>query len=64
MFLFEPEHVKTNKMTCAPGEDSDQKPILICVFVGHTVILLVLSCGGSKFYDNFILSQGIMHDIF
>ena len=22
--IFEPEHDKTNKMTCAPSEDSDQ----------------------------------------
>ena len=33
---FEPPHNKTNKMTCAPSEDSDQPgypPCLIRVFV-------------------------------
>ena len=33
-----PEHDKTNKMTCAPNEDSDQPgypPILIPVFAVH-----------------------------
>ena len=33
--LFEPPHDKTNKMTCAPSEDSDQpghSPSLIRVF--------------------------------
>ena len=81
---FEPQHDKTNKMTCAPSEDSDQPghrpsligvfavrmkkawvlsyqmsasedsdqtgrmPRLIWVFAGRTVILLVLSWGGSS----------------
>ena len=42
---------KTNKMTCAPSEDSDQPghpPRLIWVFAGRTFILLVLSWGGSN----------------
>ena len=32
VFLFEPEHDKTNEMTCAPSEDSDHPPSLIRVF--------------------------------
>ena len=41
---------KTNKMACGPSEDFDQPghpPSLIWVFAGRTVILLVLSWGGS-----------------
>ena len=37
---FEPPHDKTNKMTCAPIEDSDQPgrlPSLITVFTVHSV---------------------------
>ena len=44
--LYKPPHDKTNKMACAPSEDSDQPgrmPRLIRVFAGRTVILLVLS---------------------
>ena len=40
-------HDKTNKMTCAPRQDSDQ-PGHLSLFWAH-VILLVLSCGGSYF---------------
>ena len=72
--LYEPPRDKTNKMACAPSEDSDQPghkeslgslatqwvhsedsdqtgrmPRLIWVFAGRTVILLVLSWGGSYF---------------
>ena len=48
--VSEPLHDKTNKITCAPNEDSDQPehpPRLIWVFAERTVILLVLSYGGS-----------------
>ena len=37
--IYEPPHDKTNKMTCAPSEDSDQpghKPSLIRVFAVHS----------------------------
>ena len=37
---FEPQHDKTNKMTCAPSEDSDQpghSPSLIRVFAVHSM---------------------------
>ena len=37
---------QTNKLACVPSEDSDL-PRLIWVFAGGTVILLVLSWGGS-----------------
>ena len=43
---FEPPHDKTNKMTCAPCEDSDQPghlPSLIRVFAVHTKKAWVLS---------------------
>ena len=36
---YEPQHDKTNKMICAPSEDSDQPGHtlrLIRVFAGHT----------------------------
>ena len=33
---IEPEHDKTNKMTCSPGKDSDQP--------GHPPILITLHC--------------------
>ena len=57
--LFEPLHDKTNKLGSlatqwAHSEDSNQTgqmPRLIQVFAGHTVILLVLSWGGSNFCD-------------
>ena len=35
-FLFEPPHDKTNKMTCAPSNDSDQP--------GHLPSLISLRC--------------------
>ena len=47
---FEPPHDKTNTMSCAPSEDSDQpghSPSLIRVFADAHVIMLILSCGGS-----------------
>ena len=54
----EPPHDKTNEMACVPSEDScvpsedsdqpGQMPRLIRVFPGRTVILLVLSWGGSN----------------
>ena len=37
---YEPQHYKTNKMTCAPSEDSDQPghpPSLISVFAVRTM---------------------------
>ena len=37
---IEPQHGKTNKMACAPREDSDQHghlPSLIIVFVVHSI---------------------------
>ena len=40
ILLFEPQHGKTNKMTCAPSEDSDQAghpPILIRVFAVRSI---------------------------
>ena len=84
--LCELPHDKTNKMACAPSEDSsawasvqsDQSSLctqwvakdprflhadsedtdhirrmlsLICVFAGHTLILLVLSCRGSCYFQ-------------
>ena len=39
-FTYEPPHDKTNKMTCAPSEDSDQPghpPSLIRVFAVRSV---------------------------
>ena len=44
--IFEPHHDRTNKMTCAPSEDSDQPghlPSLIRVFTVHMKKALVLS---------------------
>ena len=38
---FEPEHDKTNKMTCAPIEDSDQP--------GHMLSLISLHYSGRRF---------------
>ena len=38
--IIEPQHDKTNKMTCAPSEDSDQpghQPGLLRVFAVHLV---------------------------
>ena len=35
--IFEPQHDKNNKMTCAPSEDSDQP--------GHPPSLISLRCG-------------------
>ena len=38
--IYEPPHDKTNKMACAPSEDSDQPghpPSLIRVFVVHSM---------------------------
>ena len=84
--MFEPPHDKTNKVACAPSEDSDQPslirtfavrmkkawvlsyqlsaredsdqtgrlPRLIWVFAGRTVILLVLSWGGSFTFEIWI----------
>ena len=43
---FEPPHDKTNKMACAPNEDSDQPghpPRLISVFTDHMKKAWVLS---------------------
>ena len=47
--LFELQHDKTNKITCAPWEDSDQPPRFICVFamrtchfVGFVMLRLIL----------------------
>ena len=45
-FIFEPAHDKTNKMTCAPSEDSNQPghpPSLIRVFVVRMKKIWVLS---------------------
>ena len=44
--MIEPSHDKTNKMTCAPSEDSDQPrhlPSLIRVFAVRMEKALVLS---------------------
>ena len=41
--LYEPSSDQTNKMACAPSEDTDQ-PRLIWVFEERTLILLVLYC--------------------
>ena len=48
----EPPNDKTSKMACGPSEDSDQPgmPGLIRVVAGRTVILLVLSWGGLRFF--------------
>ena len=43
LILLEPQHDKTNKMTCAPSEDLDQSESSL----GAQVILLVLSCCDS-----------------
>ena len=51
---FEPQHDKTNKMTCAPSKDSDypgQPPSLIRVFAVHSMGNLrpkVSSCGQQR----------------
>ena len=40
ILIIEPNYDKTNKMTCAPSEDSDQaghQPSLIKVFAVHSV---------------------------
>ena len=45
-FVYEPPHDKTNKMACAPSEDSDQPghpPSLIRVFAVHIKKAWVLS---------------------
>ena len=44
LMLFEPSHDKTNKMTCAPSEDSDQP--------GHPHSLIRVFAVGSK--DSFL----------
>ena len=50
----EPHHVKTNKVTCAPSEDSDQlghPPSLIRVFAVHSMGSYgpkVSSCGQRR----------------
>ena len=41
--VFEPEHDKTNKMTCAPSEDSDQP--------GHPLSLNSLCCPFEETLD-------------
>ena len=44
MRLFKPEHAKTNKLICAPSEDSDQSrrlPSLIRAFAGQDATLHV-----------------------
>ena len=46
LYFYEPAHDKTNKMACAPREDSDQPvhpPSLIRVFAVHIKKVLVLS---------------------
>ena len=37
IFIFEPPHEKTNKMTCVPSEDSGNPPSLIRVFAVRSV---------------------------
>ena len=39
IYIIEPPHVKTNKMACAPSEDSDRP--------GHPQSLISLGCGGA-----------------
>ena len=47
-FYFEPQHNKTNKMTCAPSEDSDQpghSPSVIRVFAVRSLDELLRTSG-------------------
>ena len=55
--LYEPAHDKTNKMVCAPSEDSDQPghpPRLIRVFAVHSMGskgLKLSSCGQRRLWS-------------
>ena len=60
---YEPQHDKTNKMTCAPIEDSDQPghpPSLIRVFAVRSMGSLrpkVSSCGQRRLWSHWVDAQ-------
>ena len=60
---FEPPHDKTNKMICAPSEDSDQpghSPSLIKVFAVHSMGSWgpnVSSCGQGRLWSDWANAQ-------
>ena len=66
--IFGPRHDKTNKTSVRPAKtqislgirrvwsESSRMPRLIWVFAGRTLILLVLSCHGSFYFDRTIMS--------
>ena len=45
-------------MRTAKTDQTGRMPRLICVFAGHTLILLILSCRGS--YRSFVFSPIIL----
>ena len=67
--IYEPHHDKTNKMTCAPSEDSDlsgQIPTLIQVFSGRTghfvgFVMMQLSYVFEELFYSLMLDQQAKH---